>query len=110
MTIRIGIMGYGNLGRGIACAVKQNPDMELAAVSVSYTHLIEGIKRKSVCVDGKYLDEYYMARVRSVSYTHLHTIINPPCAFISHTFIGKCEIIAYHLMKGINICISCIFV
>lgn len=25
---------------------------------------IEGIKRKSVCVDGKYLDEYYMAKVR----------------------------------------------
>ena len=25
---------------------------------------IEGIKRKSVCVDGKYLDEFYMARVR----------------------------------------------
>ena len=25
---------------------------------------IEGMKRKSVCVDGKYLDEYYMARVR----------------------------------------------
>ena len=25
---------------------------------------IEGIKRKSVYVDGKYLDEYYMARVR----------------------------------------------
>lgn len=25
---------------------------------------IEGIKRKSVCVDGKYLDEYYMARIR----------------------------------------------
>ena len=32
MTIRIGIMGYGNLGRGIECAIKQNPDMELAAV------------------------------------------------------------------------------
>nr|MBQ8252877.1 diaminopimelate dehydrogenase [Lachnospiraceae bacterium] len=32
MTIRIGILGYGNLGRGIECAVKQNPDMELAAV------------------------------------------------------------------------------
>ena len=30
--IRIGIMGYGNLGRGIECAVKQNPDMELVAV------------------------------------------------------------------------------
>ena len=32
MTIRIGIMGYGNLGRGIECAVKNNPDMELTAV------------------------------------------------------------------------------
>lgn len=32
MTIRIGILGYGNLGRGVECAVKQNPDMELAAV------------------------------------------------------------------------------
>ncbi len=32
MSIRIGIMGYGNLGRGIECAVKKNPDMELVAV------------------------------------------------------------------------------
>ena len=32
MTIRIGIMGYGNLGRGVECAVKHNPDMEVAAV------------------------------------------------------------------------------
>lgn len=32
MSIRIGISGYGNLGRGVECAVKQNPDMELAAV------------------------------------------------------------------------------
>lgn len=32
MTIRIGIMGYGNLGRGIECAIKQNDDMELVAV------------------------------------------------------------------------------
>lgn len=30
--IRIGILGYGNLGRGIECAVKQNDDMKLAAV------------------------------------------------------------------------------
>lgn len=30
--IRIGIYGYGNLGRGVACAVAQNEDMELAAV------------------------------------------------------------------------------
>ena len=32
MTIRVGIMGYGNLGRGVESAIKQNPDMELAAV------------------------------------------------------------------------------
>ena len=32
MSIRIGIIGYGNLGRGVECAVKQNPDMELKAV------------------------------------------------------------------------------
>lgn len=32
MSIRIGILGYGNLGRGVECAVKQNPDMELKAV------------------------------------------------------------------------------
>ena len=30
--IRLGILGYGNLGRGIECAVKHNPDMKLAAV------------------------------------------------------------------------------
>ena len=32
MSIRIGILGYGNLGRGVECAVMQNPDMELRAV------------------------------------------------------------------------------
>lgn len=32
MTIRIGIMGYGNLGRGVECAVSAAPDMELCAV------------------------------------------------------------------------------
>ena len=30
--IRIGIMGYGNLGKGIECAIRQNSDMKLAAV------------------------------------------------------------------------------
>ena len=32
MSIRIGILGYGNLGRGVECAIRQNPDMELKAV------------------------------------------------------------------------------
>ena len=29
---RIGILGYGNLGRGVELAIRQNDDMELAAV------------------------------------------------------------------------------
>lgn len=32
MSIRIGIAGYGNLGRGAEAALRQNPDMQLAAV------------------------------------------------------------------------------
>ncbi len=32
MSIRIAIFGYGNLGRGVEAAIKQNSDMELAAV------------------------------------------------------------------------------
>ncbi len=30
--MRVGILGYGNLGRGVEFAVKQNPDVELVAV------------------------------------------------------------------------------
>ena len=30
--IRLGIVGYGNLARGVECAIRQNPDMILAAV------------------------------------------------------------------------------
>ena len=32
MSIRIGIYGYGNLGKGVECAIRQNSDMELKAV------------------------------------------------------------------------------
>ena len=32
MSIRIGILGYGNLARGVECAVAKAPDMELVAV------------------------------------------------------------------------------
>ena len=48
MSIRIGIMGYGNLGKGIECAIKQNDDLELAAVftrraPASLSILTEGV-------------------------------------------------------------------
>lgn len=32
MSIRIAIVGYGNLGKGVECAIKRNPDTELYAV------------------------------------------------------------------------------
>ncbi|MBQ9327930.1 MAG: diaminopimelate dehydrogenase [Solobacterium sp.] len=32
MTVRLGILGYGNLGRGVECAVKETNDTELVAV------------------------------------------------------------------------------
>ena len=49
MGIRVGIMGYGNLGKGIECALKQNADMELVAVFTrrnpdSVKILTEGVK------------------------------------------------------------------
>lgn len=48
MSIRIGILGYGNLGRGVECAIKQNDDMTLAAVftrrnPADVTLLTEGV-------------------------------------------------------------------
>ena len=32
MSIRVGILGYGNLSKGVESAIAQNPDMELVAV------------------------------------------------------------------------------
>ncbi len=51
--IKIGIMGYGNLGRGVEAAVKKNDDMELVAVYTrrdpgSMTINTEGVPVKSV--------------------------------------------------------------
>ena len=51
MSIRIGIFGYGNLGRGIENAIRQNPDMELAAVFTRRdpSSLVIGTKGVPVC-------------------------------------------------------------
>jgi len=51
--MKIGIMGYGNLGKGIECAIKQNDDMELVAVfsrrdPATVKILTEGVKVYSV--------------------------------------------------------------
>ena len=60
--MKIGIMGYGNLGRGIECAIKQNPDMELVAVfsrrdPSTVKILTEGVKVYSVDDAVKMKDE-----------------------------------------------------
>lgn len=62
MSIRIGILGYGNLGRGVECAVKQNPDMELAGVFTrrapeTVKILTEGVKVYHVDEARKMKDE-----------------------------------------------------
>ena len=60
--MKIGILGYGNLGRGIECAVKQNDDMELAAVFTrrnpdTVKILTEGVKVYPVSDILKHKDE-----------------------------------------------------
>ncbi|WP_349945324.1 diaminopimelate dehydrogenase [Lacrimispora sp. BS-2] len=49
MTIKIGIAGYGNLGKGVECAIRHNPDLELSAIftrrdPASITPLSPGVK------------------------------------------------------------------
>lgn len=53
MSIRIGILGYGNLGKGVECAIKDNSDMELAGVFTRRNPgdvklLTEGVKVYSI--------------------------------------------------------------
>lgn len=60
--IRIGILGYGNIGRGVELAVIQNPDMELKAVFTrrdpdSIKNIAEGVKIVSAEDIGKYKDD-----------------------------------------------------
>lgn len=48
--IRVGILGYGNLGKGVECAVAQNPDMELAAVFTRRSPESVAVRTKGVPV------------------------------------------------------------
>ena len=31
-VLKVGIVGYGNLGKGVELSIKQNPDVELVAI------------------------------------------------------------------------------
>ena len=60
--IRIGILGYGNLGKGVECAVKQNEDMILSAVFTrrapeSLKILTEGVPVYSAADAAAHADE-----------------------------------------------------
>ena len=62
MSIRIGIIGYGNLGRGIESAIRANSDMELTAVftrrdPASLKIATEGVKVCSVADIESYKDK-----------------------------------------------------
>ena len=54
--MRIGILGYGNLGRGIECAIKQNKDMELAAVFTRRNPADVKILAEGKCADFAVID------------------------------------------------------
>ena len=60
--IRIGIYGYGNLGRGVENAIKQNDDMELVAVfsrrdpaSVKICTLLDKPERRKADIKADYI-------------------------------------------------------
>ena len=76
MTIKIGILGYGNLGKGVECAIKHNPDMELKAVFTrrdpsSLSILTEGAKVYSVEDAPAMKDEIDVLIICGGSATHL---------------------------------------
>ena len=62
MAIRIGIIGYGNLGRGTEIAVSKNPDMELVGIftrrdPAKVTPLTKGVKVYSIDEAAKFKDQ-----------------------------------------------------
>ena len=72
--IRIGIVGYGNIGRGVELAVERNEDMELVAVVTrrdpkSVQILTEGVKK--VHFDDILTLKDEVDVMIPVSYTHL---------------------------------------
>jgi diaminopimelate dehydrogenase len=53
--IKIGIIGYGNLGKGVEMAIRQNPDMELTAI---FSRRATAINSTSKMVPIAQIEEY----------------------------------------------------
>lgn len=60
---RIGIIGYGNLGRGVECAIKQNDDMELVCVFTRRDPSTVSILTKTAKVDSVDNVENYQGKI-----------------------------------------------
>jgi len=59
--IRLGIAGYGNIGRGVECAINQNNDMELVAIFTrrnpdTIVPVTAGVKVYSIAEAGNHID------------------------------------------------------
>ncbi|MFD1629702.1 diaminopimelate dehydrogenase [Pseudopedobacter beijingensis] len=55
-VLRIGIVGYGNLGRGVELSIRQNPDMELVAIFTRRDPSLLNIGPKAVSISK--IEEY----------------------------------------------------
>lgn len=75
MSIRVAILGYGNLGRGMECAVKQNDDMELVAV---FTRRDPATVKTLTDVKVYNVDSYCPCRTRSM-YWYCAEVPQPIC-------------------------------
>ncbi len=74
--MKIGILGYGNLGRGVESAVRQNPDMELTAILTrrdpkSIKPVTDGVKVYSIDDAEKLKDEIHVLVICGGSATDL---------------------------------------
>lgn len=63
MQIRIGIFGYGNLGRGVESAIRQNPDMKLVAVFTRRDPSMLKINTPDACVCSASEVENYVGKI-----------------------------------------------
>ena len=63
MSIKIGILGYGNLARGVESAIRQNDDLELVAVFTRRDPKTVTIKTAGVPVDSVDNIESYVGKI-----------------------------------------------
>jgi len=84
--IRLGIVGYGNIGRGVEYAISQNNDMELVAIftrrnSDAIMPVTAGVKVYSIAEAGKHIDSIDVMMLCGGSATDL--MEQTPC-FAAH--------------------------